>query len=348
VSWRAVFLVNVVPGLLAGALVWLAFVEAPRSGARPSVDYAGAGLLTGAIAALLLGLLEIGHPISWGLLAASAALAAALVWVERRAPDPILPLELFRDRLFAVACLHGVLVGAALFGELTYVPLFVQAVLGTSATVAGSTLMPLLIPWVFASIFASRLLLRIRYRTIIIAGMAMLTAGTFLLERASGGESLPALWLALALMGAGMGFSVPIFLIVVQAVVPRPRLGIATSTVQFTRSIGGTLGVAVMGAWLSFALARNLAAAGLDPASVDVNRLLDPLAGGASGAALESGLRLALRGALQGVFLIGFASAVLAFGAALLTPAANIEQVARPLAPPAPAGEPVRSPKPGP
>jgi MFS family permease len=146
VSWHWIFFINVVPGLIAATLVWRAWVDRPRAnGIRPAVDYAGAALLTVSVVVLLLGLFELGTLLGWILLTAAALLFAILAWVEGHAADPILPLPLFRDRLFAVACLHGVLAGWAMFGSAAYVPLFVQAVLGTSATAAGATLTPLLI-----------------------------------------------------------------------------------------------------------------------------------------------------------------------------------------------------------
>ena len=119
VSWHWVFFINVLPGLLALALVWRAWVDRPRAvgAARPAVDYAGAALLTVSVVVLLLGLFEFGTPIGWALLLAALLLFAVLAWVERRAADPVLPLPLFRDRLFAIACLHGVLAGWAMFGS---------------------------------------------------------------------------------------------------------------------------------------------------------------------------------------------------------------------------------------
>ena len=327
VSWPWVFYINLIPGILSGLVVWWVLKEKqPRAAREVRVDYAGAALLTVAVSALLLGLLELDKPLGWGLLIVAAALAAALVWVERRAPDPILPLSLFRDRLFVIACLHGVLAGWAMFGSMAYVPLFVQAVLGTTATAAGSTLAPLMLSWVLASIVGSRLILKAPYRAIVVGGMGLFTVGAFMLARINAGTSLPSLMVALALMGVGMGFSVPIFLILVQSAVDKRWLGIATSTLQFSRSIGGTIGVSVMGAALSLWLARNLVAAGLDPNAVSANSLLDPLASGAGSTALDGALRLALGGAIQGVFIIGFVGALLAFIATVLTPAMPVKR----------------------
>ncbi|MER3458771.1 MAG: MFS transporter, partial [Chloroflexota bacterium] len=124
-----VFYINILPGLIATTLVWAGWSDrpSPSGAARPAVDYAGAGLLTAGVVTLLLGLFELGSPISWPLLAAALLLFVGLYRVERRAPDPVLPIPLFRDRLFAVACAHGLLAGWAVFGSASFVPLFAQA-----------------------------------------------------------------------------------------------------------------------------------------------------------------------------------------------------------------------------
>jgi EmrB/QacA subfamily drug resistance transporter len=329
VSWHWIFYINVVPGLLAGILVWRAWVDPPRdTAARPSVDYAGAALLTTGVVVLLLGLFELGNLFGTALLLGAVACFALLAWVERRAADPVLPLALFRDRLFVVACLHGVLAGWAMFGSTAYVPLFVQAVLGTSATAAGATLTPLLIAWVGASIIGSRLLLKIGYRTLATLGMVLLTVGSFLMSRITAGSSQLNLVAGLALMGIGMGLSIPAFLIAVQSTVGRRFLGTATSTLQFSRSIGGVLGVSIMGAVLSVGLARNLQAAGLDPAVVSLNTLLDPLAQASASAALDTALRTALADAMQGVFLLAFGAAAIGLVATAFAPGGRIAQLA--------------------
>ncbi|HJZ50145.1 MAG TPA: MDR family MFS transporter [Roseiflexaceae bacterium] len=329
VSWHWVFFINVLPGLLALILVWRAWVDRPRTAgaARPAVDYAGSVLLTVSVVLLLLGLFDFGTPLGWGLLGVALLLFALLAWVERRAADPVLPLRLFRDRLFAIACLHGVLAGWAMFGSTAYVPLFVQAVLGTSATEAGVTLTPMLIAWVIASIVGSRLLLTVGYRTLALIGMVLLTIGSFLMTQVGVGTPQALLLGSLALMGVGMGLSIPAFLIAVQSTVRREALGSATSTVQFSRSIGGTLGVSVMGAVLSARLASGLLTASLDPASVSLNALLDPIAS-ASNAALDGTLRMVLASAIQSVFWLAFGASVLALAGTALAPGGRIAQLA--------------------
>src|SRR5687767_12281001 len=259
-SWHWIFYINIVPGLLAGALVALAWCDQHGHGQeRPAIDYAGAALLTVGVVMLLLGLtvapdastgLGIG-PSGLLLIAGAVVLFIVLWWVERRAADPVLPISLFGDRLFATATAHGVLTGWALFGSVSFIPLFVQAVLGTSATQAGITITPMLLGWVTASIIGTRMMLTVGYRKLGLVGTAVFSVGAFLMSTAGMNTSQLSLMIFVALMGIGMGLSIPSFLIAVQTSVKRRQLGTATSTLQFSRSIGGTLGVSVMGAALS-------------------------------------------------------------------------------------------------
>lgn len=328
ISWPWVFYINLLPGALAIALIWFAWREAPRpAGVKLPVDYLGAALLTLTALALLLGLNQLGTPVGWGLLAGALLLAVGLVWAERRAEDPILPLSLFRHRLFAVSIGHGFFSGWAMFGTLNFVPLFVQAVLGTSATQAGISLTPMSLAWTLASIVGGRLLLRTSYRGMALAGMLLLSAGSFFMGRIGIHTSQWEVMLYTGLMGTGMGLSIPALLVSVQTAVSKQQLGIATSTIQYSRSIGGTLGVSIMGAVLSAGLARRLLESGLDPGSVSINSLLDPFAPASS--TLGGALQQALGGAMAGMFLIAFAAAAAGLLVVFLTPAGTIEQIER-------------------
>ena len=320
-SWRWVFYVNLLPGVLAAALVAFAWRDQLHSHARPVVDYAGAALLTGSVVSLLLGLMNETSS-SLLLVVIAIALFIALLWVESRAPDPILPLHLFRERLFAVSITHGVLTGWAMFGSISFIPLFVQSVLGTSATQAGITVTPMLLGWVTASIIGTRLLLKVGYRRLAIIGTASLTVGAFLMSRVDANTSQALLMVFVTLMGIGMGFSIPPFLIAVQTTVERRYLGTATSTIQFSRSIGGTLGVSVMGAALSTRLAANLSASGLDPSLVSA--LLDPLPG--AQAVIDQGARIAVANAINLVFVIAFAAAVLGLVTTFFSPRKELQE----------------------
>jgi EmrB/QacA subfamily drug resistance transporter len=329
VSWRWIFFINVLPGALAGALIWWAWHDEPRpaTATRKPIDYAGAALLTAGVVVLLLGLFEIRNPIGWLMLIVSALLLAGLAWVERRAADPILPLHLFKDKLFTIACSQGVLSGWALFGSIAFVPLFVQSVLKTSATAAGATLTPMILGWVTASILGGRIVLRVNYRIMVIAGTGLLTIGTFMLSQVSETTSQFALTTYLTMMGVGMGLSIPVFLIAVQISVSRRVLGTATSTLQFSRSIGGAMGTNVMGLVFSLALASALLAAGLDPATVSVESLLDPPPGDTNAAALATSLSGLLAGAMRSTFFVGFIAALLGLVSVLFTPGGQLTQL---------------------
>jgi EmrB/QacA subfamily drug resistance transporter len=324
-SWQWIFWINIFPGLAATAIVWFAWIDRPRAHDAPprSIDYAGALLLTAGAVALLMSLTDLGA--SWALptLAGALALFGALVWVEHRASDPVLPIGLFRDRMFLVACGHGILAGCAVFGGATFVPLYVQGVLGTSATEAGAALMPMLLAWVFSSILGTRLLLRLGYHTIALAGMVALVIGAFPLMFLDTQTNRLLLMASLGLMGFGMGFSIPAFLIAVQSTVERSKLGTATSTLQFSRSIGGAFGIGIMGAILSAIVVTNLVAAGLD-ASTSLNSLIDSPG---SDPAVQAMLRDALSAGIRGVFIVGFIASALGLLVTLLAPRGRIAQM---------------------
>jgi EmrB/QacA subfamily drug resistance transporter len=324
-SWHWIFYINLGPGLLAAALVAFAWRDQARSHERPAVDYLGAALLTSSVVSLLLGLtlapdasagVEFGTSSSWTLIVISIVLFIALLWVEARAADPILPLPLFRERLFTTSVLHGILTGWALFGSISFIPLFVQSVLGTSATQAGITITPMLLGWVSASIIGMRLILTVGYRRLGLVGTSLFATGAFLMILLNAASSQVMMMAFVTIMGVGMGLSIPSFLVAVQTSVERHYLGAATSMLQFSRSIGGTLGVSVMGAALSMRLASNLNASGLDPSLVA--QLLDPIPG--SEIVIDAGVRLAMADAIHLVFVIAFVSAVLGLVTAFFTP----------------------------
>jgi EmrB/QacA subfamily drug resistance transporter len=324
-SWHWVFLINMIPGSLGLVLVLLAWQDGPRrtaSAAKVVVDYLGAALLTLGALTLLLGLNELGSVAAFWLLGTAAILFVALYLVERRSADPILPLGLFRDRLFAASIAHGLLSGWAMFGSINYVPLFVQAVLGTSATEAGIALAPMSLSWTFASIFGARLLLKIGYRILAFGGMVFLVAGTYLMSTIGSRSSELLIMLYLGLMGIGMGVSVPAFLIAVQSTVRKDALGAATSTLQFARNIGGTLGVSILGVFLSARLTEGLLSASIDPSTVSLESLLDPVASASQ--ALSGPLRGALAVSIASLFVIAFGVAVLGLLSVLLAPGGKI------------------------
>src|SRR5262245_40974829 len=257
VSWRWIFFVNLPIGAVAMFLIATALSGETATRRRPVIDYVGLALFTVGVSALLLGVREGGREVWTGLgLAGSLVVAvialAGFVSVERRAPDPIVPLRLFGNRMVLAAVVTGFLAGTAMFGAILFVPLFMQAVTGASATWTGFVVLtPFILGWTACSVMSARLVLHVGYRNLVIVGMICLTAAFFLFTRWSG--SLTALTAArdVLLAGVGMGCTMVPMLIAVQGAVGREDLGAATSVTQFFRTVGGAIGLSVMGAMMA-------------------------------------------------------------------------------------------------
>jgi EmrB/QacA subfamily drug resistance transporter len=333
-SWRWVFYINLPIGLITALILGLALKE-PKRTARPAIDYLGAGLLMASITLLMLGLVEstslssLLAPHNLALFAGAFVLAILFFYVEHRVADPIIPFQLFRNRVVSVSIIVGFLAGVAMFGAISFVPLFAQGALGATATEAGSLLTPLMLSWVGMSIIGGRLLLKIGYRTTAITGFIFLTLGFVFLSLFQ--PEMMRLWLYvdLVLIGAGLGLTMLTLLIAVQQAVPRNQLGIATSLNQFSRSIGGAIGVAVMGAVLSAGLATQLGEyaskenSGLSQEQAaalasNPNALIEPSARAGLSPEAFNALQSAMAGAIHNVFWIGTALAALALLVAFL------------------------------
>lgn len=337
ISWRWVFFVNLPVGLVAALIIGLALKE-PKNHRRPTIDYAGAGLLMLAISLLMLAMVEGGNSIqallstqNLILFAAGGLLLAIFAWVEKRASDPIIPFRLFRNRTVAVAVTAGFLAGIAMFGGISFIPLFAQGALGMTATQAGSLLTPLMLSWVVMSVIGGRLLLRVGYRNITIAGFILMAIGFFLLTTVSRETQQFRLYLDLVLIGAGLGLTMLTLLIAVQQAVERTELGVATSLNQFSRAIGGALGVALMGAVLTSGLATHLQRAASfedSPLSSEQaaafasnpNALIDPQARSGLPDETFSVLQDAMAASVRPVFWVGAGVSVFALFAAFMLP----------------------------
>ncbi|HEY0083803.1 MAG TPA: MDR family MFS transporter [Pyrinomonadaceae bacterium] len=339
-SWRWVFYINLPVGLVAALIIGLALQE-PARRERPSIDYAGAALLMAAITLLMLALVEGGASLSTllaarnlALFAGAAILSALFVWVERRAADPLIPFQLFRNRVVTVSVVAGFLAGVGMFGAISFVPLFAQGALGATATEAGSLLTPLLLSWVVMAVIGGRLLLRVGFRPTCIVGFVLMTLGFVLLSVFQRETARFWLYLDLILIGAGLGLTMMTLLLAVQQSVARSQLGIATSLNQFSRSIGGAVGVAVMGAVLSAGLAAQLgevARRGDGVLSIEraaelaanPNALIDPQAQAALPPGALDALRGAMAAAIHNVFWVGTVLAALALLVSFFLPRAN-------------------------
>ena len=301
-SWRWVFYLNLPFGLLAAGVIAMAFPPMRRPEAV-RVDWLGATLLFTGITALLIALgADVGSA-AWGFAVAALVLLTGFVLAERRSPEPILPLELLKTPLIARTLVVVFLVGMALFGAITFIPLFVQGVMGATATQAGQVLTPLFLGWVVTSIVGARFTVRLGYRRLAIAGSALMTIGFIGLTTVDADSSRSTVLAAGLLIGSGMGVSMLSLLLAVQHGVARAHLGLATSLNQFSRSVGAAVGVAAMGMLLTRALADTTIAGGAQALA-------------ATGALLTGPVRLQFAAALHQVFVAG---ALLAGGSLVAT-----------------------------
>jgi len=346
-SWRWVFFINLPVGIVAAIIIGLALKE-PKHDERPSIDYLGAATLMLSISLLMLALVEGGKSVSTLLsgknlaeLAASIVFLVVFIFIERSAKDPLIPFQLFRNRTIAVATIAGFLAGVAMFGGISFIPLFAQGALGMTATQAGSLLTPLMLSWVTMSVVVGRLMLRIGYKIITIAGFAVM-AGAFMMLSNFHRET-PMIWLYidLALIGAGLGLTMLTLLVAVQQSVDRTQLGIATSLNQFSRAIGGALGVAVLGAVLTAGLSSQLlkTASGAgssisqeqaESLASNPNALIEPSAKASLPAGILPVLQDAMAGAIQPVFWVVVVMCVLALLASLVLPKDKVTDVGAP------------------
>ena len=327
-SWRWIFFLNLPAGLVATAIIMITFTD-PAARHAGRIDYAGIGLLAGAAAVLMLLLLWGGQAIPWrspaaaGLAAVFAALVVLFIRVERRTPQPFLPFSLFADRVIAVGSVGGFLLGASMFSAVVYIPLFVQGVIGTSATTAGIVLMPFMLCWTFGSIAGGRLALRWGYRPVTIAGMVMLAAGFARLARLEPQALVQDVFASMAVLGVGMGLTATIFMISMQNAVPRTMRGIATSINIFSRNIGSAIGVSLQGAVLIGVLAARMRTLGGVPGA-GLPRITDPQM--ALDAAVQAHLtragheafRQALAQGLHATFVLGLGAVLLGLALVVL------------------------------
>ena len=278
-SWRWIFLINLPLGVIALVVV----VRTMRIRHQPrehSIDYAGALALSVGITAVLLACAWGGTSYPWG---SAEVITAAVVGVaglaafgvlERRVREPLLPLGLFRSRTFSVSTAAALLIGGVLFGITIYVPVYVQRVLGSSATSSGVVLIPLSFGWVLASFASGQYISRTgRYKAFPVIGSILVLAGCVLLALLGKDSSRIVVTLDLTVVGVGMGTMFQTFVIATQNRVDMHEIGVATAAIQFFRSMGGSLAVAALGALLTARLAH-----GLDHATHAVFVTIVPLA----------------------------------------------------------------------
>jgi EmrB/QacA subfamily drug resistance transporter len=328
-AWRWIFFVNIPAGLVATAILMVAFKESQPEPGEASIDYAGISLLSAASIVLLLLMFWGGHEFAWlsapsvGMAALCAALLLLFAHVETRAEHPFLPFSLFSNRIISVACLGGFLLGVSIFGTTAYVPLFVQGVIGRSATTAGEALMPFMVMWTVSSIVGGRVALRWGYRPVTVGGMVLLATGSLLLTRLDAHATAAVVFIDMVVLGGGMGLTATMFIIAMQNAVARPLRGIVTSMNIFTRNLGSAIGVSAQGAVmvgiLDARLAHLPAAVRLRLPSVgDPRAMLDAASQARLGPEGHEAIRQALAQGIHGAFVLGLGFVALGLAAVVL------------------------------
>ncbi len=262
-SWRYIFYVNLPIGIVALA-VTNRVLRLPVRKREVKIDWWGALLLVAGVSCILLGTQAGGTDYPWGswqvvgLFAAGVLVLAGFVLREAKAPEPILPLGLFRMRIFTVSNIIAFVSGVAMFGALAFLPQYLQLVHGVSATMSGLLLLPLLMGLLAMSIGSGIYISRTgRYRWFPLAGTILVTAGLALLTHLGAHTSLLVVSADILVFGAGLGLFMQVLTLVVQNAVPMRLMGVATSSVTFFRSMGGAIGASALGAVLTAGIAAE-------------------------------------------------------------------------------------------
>jgi EmrB/QacA subfamily drug resistance transporter len=318
VSWSLVFWVNLPVGAATFVMFGL-YLHEQREPHRHRIDYLGSALLMLGVAAPMLALVQIGNEtgLSLAALVALGAVAlAALALHERRAAEPMLPLQLWRNRVVAIGCVAGFFNGALMMSISGFLPTYIQGAMGRDAIAAGVVLAASSVSWAFASMASGRLMIRTSYRLTASIGGVCLVIGTLVLMRLTPASGLLLAGTGAFLLGIGMGFCNTAFIVSIQASVGWGERGMATSATMFMRIVGNSVGAAVFGAILNFGIYRKLPEAG-----DAVNRLMTPAGRQSLGASEIGRLTEAVGSSLHIVYVIATLVAIVSLLFALALPA---------------------------
>jgi EmrB/QacA subfamily drug resistance transporter len=315
-TWRWIFYVNLPIGIVALIVIGAVF-HAPVERVRHKIDWLGASLLTGGLSALILVISLGGTTYAWGStpIVALAVIAAVLlplfVLAESRAPEPIMPLSLFRNRVFVASSVIGFAVGLSLFGAIVYMPVFLQIVKGESPTGSGLQLTPMMLGVLAASITSGQLISRRgRYKVFPIVGSLVMAFGLLLLSRLGVGSSVWTASVYMLVVGLGIGMVMQVLVLAVQNSVDHRLMGVATSGAMLFRQIGGSIGVALFGAIFANRLSANLAER---LPGIRLPKTADPAAVSQLPPAIHDAYVSAFAASLEPVFLVGAVIGVAAF-----------------------------------
>ncbi len=301
-GWRWVFYVNLPIGLLALFMIARVMPPLPPGGVKGRIDFAGAGLIVTTFVPLLLALTWGGSTYPWSstiilsLLAFSVVSLVTFIFVERHVANPIISLSLFRIPVFTYANLAAFVLNVAFLGIVMFLPLFMQLVLGVSATNSGFTLLPLMSGMIVSSFLAGLLVTKTgKYKPIMIVGSAVLLVGAAFLTQIDLNTTLFGLGWRMVVMGVGLGPAQSLFTLAIQNAVPFSEMGVATSASQFFRQIGSTIGLAVFGTLLTLSVQSEVpkyvpAIPGVEQQVFDLGSLTGLGAGGGGENGLEAQL----------------------------------------------------------
>lgn len=279
VGWHWIFYVNIPIGIVSLFVIARLLPTIKRPNATRNLDYLGAAVFTVAISTLLIGLTnkqtaDWATPEVGGLIGTGLLLGAVFAVVESRAREPIIPLDMFRNRIYTSAIASTFLISFGFFSAIVFLPRWFQVVAGSSARDSGLQILPLLGGLIISSIVAGVMVSRTgRYKVIVLAGLAVMTIGLVLMSGLRADTELPIIWLWMFVAGIGIGPTLSVFTIVVQNAVPFRQLGVATSNLTFFRQIGGSVGLAITGTVFGSRFIEEipvqLSAAGLPQPAVD-------------------------------------------------------------------------------
>ncbi len=335
VTWRWCFYLILPFGILSAILIWINYEEKYERQRKITLDYWGTLTISCALLLLLL-LVErgAGFPASFigGGVALCLALFLVFVQIERRHPNPLIPLGLFGNRMIVMTIVHGLFAMMALIGTMSFLPLFVQAVMGTNAAEAGKILIPYIIPWVVTSIIGGRLILRFGYRPLAMVGMACMLFGAAMLAQVTTETTRLALSFDIIFLGMGGGLTIATMMIAAQHAVPRQQIGVTTATVQFARSIGSAVGTAAMGALMSWRLRDLLNSAPAEIAHLanqaEIGSIVRPETRISLSVNAQAFLQRALAGSLRWSFIFVLVTVVVAALIALFIPGGSAHDLA--------------------
>jgi MFS family permease len=318
-SWRWAFYINLPLGAIALAVIALT-LHLPRHKIEHKIDWLGAAVLTIGAAALVLVTSWGGNQYDWGswqiisLAVIGVVATVAFVLIERKAQEPMIPLRLFRDRNFSVSTTQGFLVGFAMFGAITFLPLYQQTVQGASATNSGLLLLPMMLASLVVSLVVGQAITRNgRYKLYPILGGASLTVGVLLLTLLDTDTSKTTLTLYMVVLGIGMGQLMQTTMLIAQNSVDARDMGVASSTNTFFRSIGGSFGVSLFGALFASRLQRSLSGVPGAEGFAEGGANVDPAQLQTLPAAMREPLFAAIADGMHVVFLWAAPFALLAF-----------------------------------